>query len=321
MNKEFVILLFFIILVAFALLAGIILTRPPSPPPDQLVVAATIFPLADITRQIAGPHAQVVQLIPSNSTAHSFNLTPQQIRQLTYVVTTFAIGHGLDQRVTDATLKAIGDERGVNSAFKTLPYSTIIVDQNITLREFGPNLENSDQTDSDHESSNEDPHYWLTVPNAQAIASTIAQELIRIDPTNTTDYQTNLTNYLRSLDQLEQELQQLASQATQRNFIAVHDAWSYFAQHYGLSLVATYEPLEGRTPTINDLQRLQQLIQQYQIKSFYTEPQKTTSAGIRLMQQEFELKIMTIDPTGGIDPHDSYIDLMLRNMQAITAAN
>jgi zinc transport system substrate-binding protein len=321
MNKKFVILVFFMTLVAFALLAGIIIIRPPSPPPDQLVVAATIFPLADITRQIAGPHAQVVQLIPSNSTAHSFNLTPQQIRQLTYVVTTFAIGHGLDQRVTDAALKVIDNDRGANAAFKTMPYSTIIVDQNITLRAFGPSLENSDQADSDHIDSNEDPHYWLTVPNAQAIASTIAQELIRIDPAHTADYHTNLTTYLLSLDQLEQELQRLSAKATQRNFIAVHDAWSYFAAQYGLSLVATYEPLEGRTPTINDLQRLQQLIKQYQIQSFYTEPQKTTSAGIRLMQQEFGLKIMTIDPTGGIDPHDSYIDLMLRNMQAITAAN
>lgn len=317
MSKKVAIILVFTSLIVLGWLTNLIFIHPAPPPPDKLVVAATIFPLADITRQIAGPHAEVVQLIPSNSTAHSFNLTPQQIRQLTYVVKTFAIGHGLDHRVTDAAIKAVGDERVVNPALKTLPYSTVIVDQNITLREFGSNHEDADQADSDHAASNEDPHYWLTVPNAQAIASTIAQELISIDPAHTADYQTNLTNYLHSLDQLEQELQQLSSQATQRNFIAVHDAWSYFADHYSLSLVATYEPLEGRTPTINDLERLQQLIQQYQIKTFYTEPQKTTSAGIRLMQHEFGLNIMIINPTGGVDPNDSYISLMRRNMQAI----
>lgn len=319
MNKKVAIILVVTGLLALSWLTIFALIQPAPPPPDKLVVAATIFPLADITRQIAGPHAEVVQLIPSNSTPHSFNLTPQQIRQLTYVVKTFAIGHGLDHRVTDAASKAVGDDRVINSAFKTLPYSTVIVDQNITLREFGSHSEDTDQADTDRADSNEDPHYWLTVPNAQAIASTIAQELINIDPTHTTDYQTNLTNYLHSLDQLEQELQQLSSQTTQRSFIAVHDAWSYFADHYGFSLVATYEPLEGRAPTINDLEQLHQLIQQHQIKTFYTEPQKTTSAGIRLMQQEFGLNIMIIDPTGGVDPNDSYISLMRRNMQAIVA--
>lgn len=298
MNKKIGVLLLFAVLAAFGLFASPTFLRPSPALPNKLVVAATIFPLADITRQIAGHDVQVVQIIPSGSDPHSFNFSPQQIRQIAAARILFAIGHGLDNHITQ-------------SAQNIKPYSVLTVDRNIALREFG----------SDHEDSNEDPHYWLTVPNAQTIASTIAQELISLDPTHTAEYQNNLTNYLRSLDQLEQELQQLASQATQRNFIAVHDAWSYFAPQYGLTLVATYQPLEGRTPTIKDLQGLKQLIEQYQIKTFFTEPLKTTFAGTQLMQQDFDLKIATLDDIGGSVPDDSYTKLMLRNMQAIVLEN
>lgn len=304
MKKIFLFLPILILLTAgVGLLVGLLVNRPDSTPAGQPAVAATIFPLADITRQIAGPHLPVVQLIPGNSDPHSFSLTPQQIRQLTDVQTIFAISHSLDNRVTDAALKV-----------KSFPIVT--VDRNIALRRFGA----SDTDSDDYGDSDYDPHYWLTAPNAKAIATTIAAQLIRLDPQHTADYNSNLTAYLQSLDQLEEELQQQAARSAQPNFIAVHDAWSYFAAHYGLKLIATYEPFEGRTPTINDLQHLQQLIEQYQIKTFYTEPAKTTAAGVRLMQQEFGLKILTLDDIGGLAPDDSYINLMLRNMQAIASA-
>lgn len=304
MPKIYLIVLLAIVISAAGLLVGRRIPRQSPPTSSQLSVAATIFPLTDITRQIAGPYVQVIQIIPSNSDPHSFALAPQQIRQLSDAQVIFAIGHGLDNHVTDTALK-----------IKLSP--VITVDRNITLRPFST-------SDTDHDAravSDLDPHYWLTAPNAKAIAATIATELTSLDPAHAADYDSNLTAYRQSLDRLEANLQQQFSRVAQPNFIAVHDAWSYFAAHYGLSLVATYEPIEGQTPTINDLQYLRQLIKQYHIKTFYTEPAKTSSTGVRFMQEEFGLKIMSLDDLGGIVPDDSYINLMLRNMQAIAAAD
>lgn len=267
------------------------------PTATKPTVAATIFPLADIARHIAGPHLTVIQLLPYGASEHAYSLTPQQILNIQTSKALFAIGHGLDVWATEPI-----------SRITTLPL--VVVDEGITLRKFG-------QQD-DHDARSSDPHYWLTTPNAKQIAATIASNLSEVDPAHASDFKTNLEQYSDELDSLEKELQQQAKEASPKEFIAMHDAWSYFADHYGLHLVATYEPVEGREPSIADLNRLREIIEKYNINIFYSEPQKQSTGAIRLLRDEFGLTIRILDPLGGIPPYDSYVNLMRANMSALT---
>ncbi len=97
----------------------------------------------------------------------------------------------------------------------------------------------------------------------------------------------------------------------------MHDAWSYFADQYGLELVATYEPKEGQEPSPADIQRLGSIINEYDITVFYAEPQKASTAATRLLSGEFGLEVLTLDAEGSFAGTASYIDMMRRNMQAI----
>ena len=141
-----------------------------------------------------------------------------------------------------------------------------------------------------------------------------------VDPVNDKKYQQNLTAYLSQLDSLEEELQALSQQIPQPALITVHNSWSYFTEQYHLQVVGSYEPFEGREPSLSDIQRLQQTIQQYRIKTFFTEPQKPISTATKLFKYEFGLNIATLDPVGGGEEGDSYIELMRRNMQGIKDA-
>jgi zinc transport system substrate-binding protein len=267
-------------------------------------VITTIFPLTDITKQIAGTSANVVQLIPSGSSPHSFTLSPQQISSLSKADIIFAIGHGLD-------------DSAVASAQKVKDIPITLVDKDIQLNKFI----NPDANDHNTSALNIDPHYWLSVPNAAIIAKTITDRLIELDPSNTTTYNDNLALYEGQLEYLERELQQAAFDAEQKSFIAIHDAWSYFADQYKLNLVAVYEPSEGKQPSIKDIQRLGQIISGNKITTFFTEPQKQSDAGARLMREEFKLDIGLLDPIGGVLEGDSYAELMQRNIQAINKTN
>lgn len=265
------------------------------------MVGATIFPLVDIARQVGGDQVEVVQIIPTGASEHSLALSPEQLRELQGVRTIFQVGHNLDTTLTQKITRSLTD-----ISLKT-------VDQDITLREFTVEHE-----EDQHHDKGVDPHFWLTVPNAQKIAATIAEELSRLDSAHASVYEANLTQYTARLTTLEAELQQTATQAPQKNFIAMHNAWGYFADHYGFELVATYEPVEGREPSIADLSRLGEVIEQYAIKIFYSEPQKNSTSTVRFLQKEFDLEIRTLDPVGGIPPYDSYENLMRANMRALT---
>lgn len=259
-----------------------------APTDQRLTVAATIFPLADIARQVGGEYVTVALLIPPGASEHSYSLTPQQLAVLQPARVIFQIGHGLEERLTERIIEALPDTR------------LVTVDRDITLRE-------------------EDPHYWLTVPNAQKIAVTIAENLQQLDPEHAAQYRVNLKQYQSELVALETELQTLARNAPKKEFIAMHNAWSYLAAQYGWRLVAAYEPVEGQEPSLADLQHIRELVQQYGLKTFYAEPQKASTAVTSFMQREFGLTVQTLDPVGGVPGRESYADLMRFNMQALAA--
>ena len=145
---------------------------------DKLAVAATIFPLADIARNIGGDYVNVTLIIPPGASEHASDLSPRQLQSLAQAQAIFQIGHGLDTALTAR----------IAAATKTAELVT--VDRGISLGEFS--LSGEDEHDHD---SGIDPHYWLTVPNAKLIAQTISQTLQELDPANATHYSLQTTNY------------------------------------------------------------------------------------------------------------------------------
>lgn len=266
-------------------------------PHAAITIATTIFPLTDIAKNIAGNRATVVQLIPPGASPHSYSLSPQDLERLKDAKVLFAIGHGLD------------DWSGKPAA-KSVNVPLYVVDTNVALQKFGGASEG--QT-----ADSIDPHYWLAVASAKQIAQNITNKLIEIDPSYAEDYTAHFAQYATQLDALDAELQTRAKSMPQKKFIAIHDAWSYFAHAYNLSLIASYEPVEGKEPSIADIASFQEIIKKNHITTFYTEPQKQSNSATRLMQQEFGLSIRVLDPLGGIEGRNSYIDLMRYNMDQL----
>lgn len=282
-------------------------TPPPVGDEDGLVVGATIFPLADMVEQIGGERVRVALLILPGTTEHSSDLQPQVLAEMEQAKVLFAIGHGLDDKLVARVEQAYG-----------VPVK--VVDRGIALRDFalsGAADLSEEGEEDEHLDSGTDPHYWLTIPNGVNMARTIADELMALDPAGRDAYEQNYAQYAKELQSAETSLQKQTASLKQRNFMAMHNAWGYFARAYGLKLVATYEPTEGREPSLTQLQQLGQVVKQYGIKAFYAEPQKASTAAVSFLQREFELKILTLDPVGGIAFDDSYIEMMHRNIDAI----
>src|SRR5919108_2203650 len=118
-------------------------------PAAPLKVAATIFPLYDLVRQVAGPAVEVVLLVPPGASPHTFTVKPGTARALTGCVAVFTIGHGLDDWAT-----RLAQEAGVKR--------TIVTDAGISLRRGYSEHHRAKHAQSQTAAPDAvDPHYWL----------------------------------------------------------------------------------------------------------------------------------------------------------------
>lgn len=252
-----------------------------------LKVATTILPVSDLVKEIAGENISVMTILAPDANPHTFELTPQLIKELDGSLVIFRIGKGFDDWLAH-----------ISDHLSAIPVVTL---------------------DEGIQTLNQDPHYWLSMKNAKIMVAHIAGTLIRLDPMNQGKYQNNLNRYLRDLDAAHQQIQDKLSPLTQRKIITFHDGWRYFAQDYGLDLVATIEPSQGGQATPKRLAKLHKIIRRHQIRVLFTEPAvpKTFADSIA---HDFDLAVVQLDPFGMKNENRTFIGLMLDNADEIARA-
>jgi zinc transport system substrate-binding protein len=260
----------------------------------RLKVGATIFPLADIARNIGGEKVEVVTIMTPGASPHTFEPTFEIIRQAKDIKVLFKIGCGLDdwsQKVSTS----LGGDIAVLEVFK-----------GIALRQF--------------EDGSVDPHYWLSLGNGSIIAKNIADGLIGLDPANKDYYLKNLEEYQQKLATEDQAIRAKFSSLRNKTFVTFHEAWFYYAQAYGLRVAEAFEPFPGKEPTAEFLGHFIQTIRKENIKVVFAEPQFSPES-IRQVADDLRLKVYIIDPEGGgTEQTSSYIDMMRFNTEVIYKA-
>lgn len=297
--KKFSTIIIAAIIIFIILTFVLVLTSTPGGQPEpKTKVAATIFPIYDIARNVAGDKAEVVLITPPGASPHTFEITAEQIRKLQDTDIMLAIGHGLDDWITEARNAIPG------SQIKT-------VSQGVHLRDF-----EEDYGHEEHEHEGTDPHYWLSIDNAIKITQTIRDTLSELDPENSGHYYSNATNYIGELESTEQIIENLFANISSNEIITMHNAWNYFAEEFNLEIVATFEPFPGQEPTLKYLAELSNTAEQYNVKTIFSEPQLSNQVLIPFLK-DLNMDLAVLDPVGGLENRDSYINTMLYNAQTI----
>ena len=307
MSKSQITIIIAIFLIAVIGIGYIIYTENKSPIVEEKV-GATIFPIYDIAQNIAGEKIEVVLITPPGASPHTFEPTPVEIKDLQGSQLIFSIGQGLDEwthEITDA-----------------IPGSTVIaVSKNIELM---PNEEESAKDEHEDEEGQEDehhhgyinPHYWLSIPNAKIIAQNITNKLVALNPKNADYYENNFQEYQKKLDKTDSTVRLMLRNTPNKNMITMHNAWPYFANEYGLEIVATFEPSPGQEPTAKYLANLAETAEKNDIKTIFSEPQLANQTLFPFIR-DYGLNLEILDPIGGIDNRASYIETMLYNAKKI----
>jgi zinc transport system substrate-binding protein len=102
-----------------------------------------------------------------------------------------------------------------------------------------------------------DPHAWLDPGNARVWLSVIAGELARLDPANAATYKANAAQAKAEIAALDARLDAALAPVRDKPFAVFHDAYGYFADHYGLTIAGTVAPGDAAPPGAAHLAELQ----------------------------------------------------------------
>lgn len=218
--------------------------------------------------------AQVMQgvgapeiLLDKGSNPHSFQMRPSQAQSLSQADLVFFIGPEL----TPWLERAID---GVGVRGKEIELLEV---EGTVLRMFEELEEHEEKLDEQgHEEHNHDgldPHAWLTPKNAIVWLDVIAAELAEIDPDNSTAYHDNANVAKQRIQQLDTEIAALLVPMKDVPIIVFHDAYGYFADHYGLYIASAIRKGDAATPGAAHLMEVREVIAKSGIACAFGEEQ------------------------------------------------
>ena len=289
-------------LLALALLFIACESRPaPTQPagPRMLTVVTTLTVLADMIQQVGGDKVQVKALVPPGGEVHTYQPTPDDIKNVARATIVFYNGAHLEDWIDET----------IRSASK--PNLQIVV-----LSEGLPLIK---------ESGNEpNPHLWLDVTNAKAYVEKIRDALSKADPADTSYYADRAQSYLDQLAELDKWIQAEVDKTpkTRRKLVTFHDAFPYFARRYGFSLHGVLVASPGKEPSARDLAALVRRIKREEVPAVFAEAQFNAKA-MEVLAKETGVRVITnlYNDTLSTGPEaNTYIAMMKHDVTEIVDA-
>lgn len=218
-------------------------------------VVSTVAPITNLVGLIAGNIGPIVQgLIPEGTNSHTFEPPPSSVATLENADIIFINGMNLEDPTLDLAKanasKAVICELGSSS----LAESDWIYDFSFPKEGGKPN-----------------PHLWTNPPNVLPFLSTIRNVLVNADPANIDKYDENYVIASRLVMNLDEAMKVSTETipANDRNLLTYHDAYAYFARHFGYEVIGAIQPQSFEEPSPSDIAALIDQVKSKKVKAVF----------------------------------------------------
>lgn len=205
-----------------------------------LRIATTVAPITSIVANIAGDtDVSIVGIVPEGTNSHTFEPKPSDAATLESADVIFINGLVLEEPTKDLALANLKDGAAIcELGTEILPESDYIYDFSFPREGGKPN-----------------PHLWTNPPMAKAYAQVVRDVLSRRSPSNAATFAANYDAFALKVDALDEAMKTATATipATQRKLVTYHDAYAYFAKHYGYSVIGALQPSSFDEPTPKEI--------------------------------------------------------------------
>ncbi|MFI6853045.1 metal ABC transporter substrate-binding protein [Streptomyces sp. NPDC050416] len=283
---------------------------------DKFDVVASFYPMAFLTEQIGGDHANVTSLTEPGQEPHDLEISTKQRAQL---------------EAADAALYLKGLQPAVDEAVSQTGIKTKIDAATLTTLEDHGSTEHDHAGEEGHaeekghaeeEEHARDPHIWLDPVKYAEVAQGVGKAFEKADPDHAADYKKNTAALVKKLNGLNGKFETGLKDTKTKVFFTNHAAFGYLAERYGL----TQEAISGLDPESEpSAARVRELQQEAKADGVTTVFYETlvSDKTAKTLAKDAKLKTDVLDPLEGITDKsrgDDYFQVMEANLKALQAA-
>ena len=221
----------------------------------RLQVVTTVAPITSIVANVAGNRADVHGAIPEGSDSHTYEPKPSVAKLVSRADVVFVNGLQLEdptEEIARENLPATGQI--VELGTLTLKPSAYLYDFSFPRDAGKPN-----------------PHLWTNLPMARCYAAIVASVLGKADPDNSSYYDANASAFAAKVDELDRLMRDASAtvDVKHRELLTYHDAYAYFAVHYGWRVIGAVQVSTFEDPTPKEVVRLIEQVTKEQVPAIF----------------------------------------------------
>jgi ABC-type Zn uptake system ZnuABC Zn-binding protein ZnuA len=265
---------------------------------QRLRVVATSADLKSLAEAVGGERVEVESLAAPEQDPHGVELKPAQLARMRSAALLIRVG--LDHEPWLAKVR--------------LPESVVVLDASRgvpLIQAHTPRLRVERQA---HVHAFGNTHYWLDPTNAFTITASIRDALAKLSPHDARLFEANRTAYIGALTTKIEGWQRSLAPFRGAKLVVVHDSWSYFAEYFGLAIVAAAEPNPGVPPSPGELAALFQRMRESRVRVLIADPHANPSL-VRQIATQGGAHPVTLYPSG-----QDYIRLFDDNVARLAGA-
>ena len=258
---------------------------------DKLQIISSFYPLHEFSQIVGQEKVDAILLVPIGVEPHDWEPTVKDVQQM--------------QKSDLIIINGLGFENWVDSLHEN-NYQGKIIDTSdkILVKKLDDN--------------SKDPHIWLNPVTVKTQVQNIANAFSDSDPENQQYYQSNAAKYIEQLDLLDVKIRNELSQCN-NDFIAFHDAFSYFADEYDLNQHTIISPNNSHgEATARTLENIISTANTLNIKVIFSEEAVDPKTS-EIIANEIGGKVLILSPIE-IASDGNYISKMTENLKNLKVA-
>ena len=214
---------------------------------ERFAVVVSMSIIADLASAVAGGDAEITTLVPIGGDPHVYEPTPSDARALQDADLVVMNGAGLE------------------------PWLPSLLPGDVELVDLMARVDLPLVSDEDGEP---DPHLWMVPTNAIRYVEAMAEAFAEADPDRAAAYQRRAAEYAEELRDLDDELRAALDviPPSNRKLVTSHDAYSYFADHYGIEVLGSVVGISTEEePSAGVVARLIDEVRRTQVPTIFVE--------------------------------------------------
>ena len=273
-------------------------------------VVTTSTDLKALVDAVGGEKVKTESLAPPLSDPHSFEVKPGQLAKLKSAALLVRVG--LDHEPwLGAALGTVNDPRFVAGSPNYLDTSKGIR----LLQAETPRLR-ADKGAHVHGFGN--THFWLDPENGRPITAAVLEALARLAPADRGYFEANRKNFLARLEERLKEWRRAMAPLKGARVVVFHESWPYFAERFGLVIVAAVEAVPGVPPSPSYLAGLIQKMRGSGIRLLIAEPYSNASIVKEVATKSGATPVTLIPSVGGDPAAADYLRLFDLNVKRLS---